>query len=100
MDMFERFSSNNEFLRYIWMSLRKFQLREIRGLSTNVDDVESTLDCAHSVMDGESCGDLAEEVARLDALPTVDTVRIDIIKDKRRGTETRRVICSLLRRGA
>jgi hypothetical protein len=51
-------------------------------------------------MDGESCGDLAEEVARLDALPTVDTVRIDIIKDKRRGTETRRVICSLLRRGA
>ena len=47
----------------------------------------------------ESCGDLAEVVALLDvaevvalldALPTVDTV-----KDKRCGTETRRVICKM-----
>ena len=38
---------------------------------------------------------LAEEVALLDALPTVDTVRIDTVKDKRRGTEMRRVICKM-----
>jgi hypothetical protein len=46
-------------------------------------------------MDCEPCGDLVEEVALLDTLPTVDTVRIDTVKDKSRGTETPRLICSL-----
>jgi hypothetical protein len=49
-------------------------------------------------MDCESCGDLAEEVTLLDALPTTDTVRVesvDTFKDKHRGTETRRVICKM-----
>jgi hypothetical protein len=43
-------------------------------------------------MDCEPC-DLAEEVALLEALPTVDVVRIDTVKSKTRGTETRRAIC-------
>jgi hypothetical protein len=42
----------------------------------------------------EPCGDVAEEFALLDAVPTVNTVRVDIVKrTKSRGTETRRVIC-------
>jgi hypothetical protein len=40
-------------------------------------------------MECEPCGDLAEEVALLDALPTVDTARVDTVKDKCRGTDTR-----------
>jgi hypothetical protein len=46
-------------------------------------------------MECEPCGDLAEEFALLDALPTVDTVRIDTVKDTSRGTEKRRVICTM-----
>jgi hypothetical protein len=43
----------------------------------------------------EPCGDVAEEFALLDAVPTVNTVRVDIVRAKSRGTETRRVICVL-----
>jgi hypothetical protein len=58
-------------------------------------DLLSCVDCALSVgMNCEPC-DLAEEFALLDALPTVDLVRIDIVKSKNRGTETRRAICTM-----
>jgi hypothetical protein len=43
----------------------------------------------------EPCGNLEEEFALLDAVTVVDTVRVDIIKPKSRGTERRRAICTL-----
>jgi hypothetical protein len=46
-------------------------------------------------MDCEPCGDLAEEFALLDAQPVVDKVRIDTVKDRSRGIEKRRVICTM-----
>ena len=46
-------------------------------------------------MECEPCGDLAEEFALLNAQPTVDTVRIDTVKDKGRGIEKQRVICTM-----
>ena len=48
-----------------------------------------------TLMHCEACSDVAEEFALLDAVPTVNTVRVDIVRAKSRGTETRRVICVL-----
>jgi hypothetical protein len=43
----------------------------------------------------EPCGSLEEEYALLDAVSVVDTVRVDIMRVKSRGTETYRAICTL-----
>ena len=96
MDVFERFSSNHEGLRYIWEGLRKFQhlnFSQSRSVVTT-DLVSVEPSTVHSVMECEPCGDLAEEFALLNAQPTVDTVRIDTVKDKGRGIEKQRVICN------
>jgi hypothetical protein len=46
-------------------------------------------------MECEPCGDLAEEFDLLDAMPTVNTVRVDTVKTKSRRTETQRAICTM-----